>query len=191
MTESIQEQNTTSQSYLPPTPDRLRRIWTILLICLIIGSFLAILLVPNSKNIEQNTNSIAPTIQPSAPEERNPFREARNIKRRSDVQAIANAIEVYMQEQGTLPPGITGQIQPIAKAGADICAAISPTYIGAIPRDPQQQFDPDNPYSTGGSIFDCNESYISGYAIIRNNDESFTVLAPMTENMEVIAVTKK
>src|SRR3954471_322694 len=65
------------------------------------------------------------------------FAQANNTKRRSDVNAILNAIHQYAADNhGTLPTGITTNLQNIASGAADICANIVPQYIAALPSDP-------------------------------------------------------
>src|SRR5260370_37906062 len=67
------------------------------------------------------------------------FSQANNTKRRSDVNAILNAIDQYAADnKGTLPAGITTTDQDIAKTGgADLCAALVTKYLSAIPVDPK------------------------------------------------------
>ena len=55
------------------------------------------------------------------------FAQANNTKRRSDVNAILNAVNQYMADnRGNLPAGIGTTAAPISGAvgGANICAAI-------------------------------------------------------------------
>src|SRR5688572_15066038 len=66
------------------------------------------------------------------------FAQARDTQRVSDVSAISNAIGQYTADnKGILPPAITSTDQEIKKSGgADICAALVPTYMAALPVDP-------------------------------------------------------
>src|SRR6266480_5949829 len=71
------------------------------------------------------------------------FSQANNTKRRSDVNAILNAIDQYAADnKGTLPANIpdtgTGAENIGTGAGkADICADLVTTYLAALPADPQ------------------------------------------------------
>src|SRR5438445_379142 len=58
------------------------------------------------------------------------FSQANNTKRRSDVNAILNAIDQYAADnKGSLPAGITTTDQDIKKtAGADLCASLVTKY---------------------------------------------------------------
>src|SRR3982751_6623312 len=62
------------------------------------------------------------------------FSQANNTKRRSDVNAILNAVHQYAADNhGTLPAGITTTLQDVSSVAANICAAVVPTYIAALP----------------------------------------------------------
>src|SRR5436190_22976941 len=64
------------------------------------------------------------------------FAQANNTKRRSDVNAILNAINQYMADnKGVLPAGITSTDREISDGGANLCAVLVPTYIAALPVD--------------------------------------------------------
>src|SRR5438309_2042263 len=69
------------------------------------------------------------------------FSQANDTKRRSDVNAILNAIDQYAADnKGTLPTGITASDQEIAGGGtgqADICSALVTKYLAALPVDPK------------------------------------------------------
>lgn len=108
----------------------------------------------------------------------NPRRQlqlANDTQRRSDVQAILNAIYQYSTDHtGQFPAGMpaSGASEPISSAaggtGAAFCQALvtaTPNYIAAIPRDP-----------TTGSYTDCN-TYSSGYTIQMNANGRITVAA--------------
>ena len=116
------------------------------------------------------------------------FGQANNTRRRSEVTQILNAVGAYSADhKGLLPTGIptgaVGAALPIASGGAnaDICAAIMPTYIPALPQDPQQ--------GTGTAITDCT-SYTTGYTIVQDAAHRVTVIAPLAENSEVISNTR-
>jgi len=81
------------------------------------------------------------------------FAQANNTQRRSDVNAILNAIHQYAAaKKGVLPTGIDtterelcmpaatcGTVPPLAAASdtVNICADLVPDYLAALPTDPQ------------------------------------------------------
>src|SRR6266550_314150 len=65
------------------------------------------------------------------------FAQANNTKRRSDVNAILNAIDQYAADnKGALPAGIGATVTTISKTGADVCASLVTKYLAALPVDP-------------------------------------------------------
>src|SRR5262245_47266877 len=66
------------------------------------------------------------------------FQQANNTQRRSDVDAISNAVAQYAaQNKGALPAGITSTPKTIASSGGvDLCSILVPTYIADLPIDP-------------------------------------------------------
>src|ERR1700680_3855005 len=64
------------------------------------------------------------------------FSQANNTKRRSDVNAILNAVDQYAADnKGALPSAITTTTQTIANTGADLCASLVTKYLAALPVD--------------------------------------------------------
>ncbi len=113
------------------------------------------------------------------------FAQANNTKRRSDVNAILNAVNQYMADNvGAVPTGVTDVVQNISDAGADICAALVPQYIAALPVDPS--------VNDGVSVTDCTTvGYDSGYTIAQSATNSrITVTAPGVEIGDNISVTR-
>ncbi len=114
----------------------------------------------------------------------NQFAKANNTKRRSDVNAILNAVNQYMADnKGVLPTGIGTTASTISNAGADLCTVLVPSYIAALPVDPQ----------TGGGteVTDCGSAYDTNYEIVQSTaDSRITVSAPGAELSESIAVTR-
>lgn len=108
------------------------------------------------------------------------FAQADNTKRSSDVSALLNAIHQYSADhRGVLPAGIPVGVYPtdakhISKAGADICASISPTYISLLPSDPKAA-------NNGVAISDCTGSYDTEYAVVQDSNGRVTVAAPNTD----------
>ena len=113
------------------------------------------------------------------------FAQANNTKRRSDVNAILNAVNQYMADkQGALPAGITSSSLSIKKTGgADICVALVPQYIAALPADPKT--------NEGKSVTDCTSEYVTGYDIVQSaTNNRVTVSAPGVELQDSISVTR-
>jgi prepilin-type N-terminal cleavage/methylation domain-containing protein len=114
------------------------------------------------------------------------FSQANNTKRRSDVNAILNAVNQYMADnKGALPAGITGVDQEISDTGANICAALVPLYIAALPVDPQT--------NNGIAITEagCAGVYNTSYSIIQNAPNNrITVTATTVELGDPVSVTR-
>lgn len=111
------------------------------------------------------------------------FGQANNTRRRSDVTQILNAIGAYSADnKGVLPTAITDTPTDISKANIDLCAALVPNYIPALPQDPQT--------GNGTSITDCASSYDTGYTVVKDANNRVTVAAPGAENSEVISNTR-
>lgn len=110
------------------------------------------------------------------------FRQANNTQRRSDVNAILNAVTQYAADNnGALPTGITNTDTNIGSGtgDVDICDDLVDTYIAEMPVDP-----------TEGSWTDCN-SYDAGYTISTSgNSGRITVAAPNAELDEEIELTR-
>jgi prepilin-type N-terminal cleavage/methylation domain-containing protein len=118
------------------------------------------------------------------------FAQANNTKRRSDVNAILNAVNQYMADyKGNIAAlGITETAltlkKPVSTDGVDICAALVPTYIAALPADPQ--------VGDGAAISDCTvAAYDTGYTIVRSADNNrITVSATTVELEDPVSVTR-
>ncbi len=112
--------------------------------------------------------------------------KANNMKRRSDINAILNAVNQYTAaNKGNIPPGITQNSLQISKSGADLCAMLVPEYTLNLPVDPY--------INTGKNVDElgCSESYYTGYMIYQSPvDSSITVTAPYAELDDVISVTR-
>ncbi|MDP2637950.1 MAG: type II secretion system protein [Candidatus Levybacteria bacterium] len=118
------------------------------------------------------------------------FAQANNTKRRSDVNAILNAVNQYMADnKGVLPSGITTTAQNISDTAANICTALVPTYIAALPADPQIN----SGLGVGAAISDCAQigGYDTGYTIVQSADNNrITVTAPTVELSDPVSVTR-
>lgn len=118
------------------------------------------------------------------------FAQANNTARRSDANAILNAISQYVADnKGLLPTGIAASDadKPISSAVggtlAGFCNALVPTYIAALPADPQS-----------GTFTDCTD-YATGYTVSvsaagANQTPRVTIKAPGAELGQVISVTR-
>lgn len=125
------------------------------------------------------------------------FAQANNTKRRSDITSILNAISQYgADNHGTLPGGIPvddgdpatvdalyiGDDGDPATSEADICDDIMPTYISALPADPET--------NNGAAVTDCDVTYSTGYMVVRDANNRVTVSAPDAQLSEVISITR-
>ena len=117
------------------------------------------------------------------------FSQANNTKRRSDVNAILNAIDQYAADhKGLLPTAVTTTVQPISNTAANICADLVTTYLAELPADPQT--------GTPNSSIDLTEcgdvaGYVTGYTVVQSaSDNRVTVAAPGAELTEIISVTR-
>lgn len=112
------------------------------------------------------------------------FSQANNTKRRSDVNALLNAIHQYAADnRGTLPAGITTSAQTISSTGVNICAALVTTYMAALPVDPLT--------SNGTPVTNCAGVWNTNYQVFRSAaDNRITIIAPAAELSETISVTR-
>ncbi len=113
------------------------------------------------------------------------FSQSNNTKRSSDVNAILNAVNQSMADnKGSVPAGITAVVQNVANTGADICTALVPTYIAALPVDPLT--------NNGTPITDCAQvgGYDTNYTIVSGAGNRITVAAPAAELGASISVTR-
>jgi type IV pilus assembly protein PilA len=107
------------------------------------------------------------------------FAQANNTKRASDVNAILNAVHQYaVDNNGILPTGLSATTASTAIAdelggtGA-FCTDLVPTYIAALPSDPQA-------LNGGANITTCSGDWDTGYMISVANGR-VTVTADDTE----------
>lgn len=123
------------------------------------------------------------------------FAQANNTQRRSDVNAILNAIHQYgASNKGVLPAGIDTTLRELcipaltcatapATATVDICASLVPTYLAALPTDPQ----------TAVPFVNCISNYDTRYSVQSTGaagGNRITVTALTPELSEVITVTR-
>jgi len=106
------------------------------------------------------------------------FAQANNTQRASDVNAVLNAVHQFMVDsRGVLPAGLVAgdADKPVSTAVggtlAAFCTALVPTYIAALPTDPQD----------GTTFVDCTD-YATAYTIsVSATNNRITVEAPGTE----------
>ncbi len=112
------------------------------------------------------------------------FAQANNTQRRSDVNAILNAVHQYAADtDGALPAGITTTAANVSSTGANICALLVSDYLAALPADPAAG----EPVDEAG----CAAAYDTGYTIVTSaTNNRVTVTAPSAELSEVISATR-
>lgn len=117
------------------------------------------------------------------------FSQANNTKRRSDVNAILNAVHQYAADnKGTIPATITTAVLDVSSTGgANFCLDIVPQYIAALPTDPTAGLP-----TAGANITDCaTAGWNADYQITKSASNSrITVSAPGAELLETITVTR-
>lgn len=107
--------------------------------------------------------------------------QARNAKRRSDINTLSTAIAAHnIANNNALTKIVPMLPTKISKDGFDLCGYIVPTEMMQIPADPQKK----------EQITSCKEPYDSGYEINKDNSGKITITAPLAENGETITVTR-
>jgi type IV pilus assembly protein PilA len=96
-----------------------------------------------------------------------------------------NAIHQYVAEnKGQLPPALTAltanTVTPVSSTGLNICADLMPNYIPALPTEPSL---------ATAAVTDCT-TYNTGYSVTKDAQNRITVSSPVTDNGEVITVTR-
>ncbi len=102
------------------------------------------------------------------------FAQANNAKRSADIANLLNAItQLKVDKRGTLPVEVpTGAVAFASTTSnmPDLCNAIVPTYIAALPTDP-----------TTGVFTSCNATFDTGYNILQTTEGRITISAPDAE----------
>ena len=113
------------------------------------------------------------------------FALANDTKRRSDVNAILNAVGQYMADNhGTLPTGIpSGTAAEISDSGANICSSLISTYLAALPTDPKSA-------TNGAPVTSCAGTYSTGYSIVQSATDNRITVSAVGEITPVITVTR-
>lgn len=116
------------------------------------------------------------------------FSQANNTKRRSDVNAILNAINQYAADKKgdisalSIPAAATKIGKGVGEV--DVCDALVPKYIAAFPTDPLST-------ANGTAVTDCSTAYETDYNVLQSaSDNRITVSAPKAELTETISVTR-
>ena len=118
------------------------------------------------------------------------FAQANNTARRSDVNTLLNAIHQYAADnKGLLPANMPAKgaaaVLVEKTGGADICAAVSPTYVAQLPTDPTLNV---------AAVSDCTAAYNTGYNVSVDTSGRVTVAAPGAEAVggvtPIISVTR-
>lgn len=109
------------------------------------------------------------------------FAQGRDSQRRNDVLALLNSVQQNMADnKGTFSVTIPSTATEIKKtAGVDLCSAVMPSYISALPVDP----------NSGAAVTDCTGDYVTGYSISKDSSGRITVKAT-PEVASVISVTR-
>lgn len=111
--------------------------------------------------------------------------DSRNSQRSTDVSTILNGVYQYsIDNNGTLPAGITTTATEICATGASSCTGLvdlsaitaNGKYLVSIPKDPQCS----SSCATNGT----------GYRIVKDANGRLTVSAPSAEQSKTISVTK-
>lgn len=110
------------------------------------------------------------------------FAQANNTQRRSDVNAILNAIHQYAADnKGNIPAGIGASATPICEdgtitctSGVDLCTTLVSKYLADIPKDPKDgEVDP----ATNGPCASGTDSYDTKYTVLKGANNRITVTA--------------
>lgn len=111
------------------------------------------------------------------------LKDADDTKRRSDINAILNAVSQYMVDNNGVVTGLSipATATDIKDTGGVNLCSLVPTYIAALPRDPAILNGVDIPCTVG-------VAYTSGYQISATSNR-VTVTAP-SANTPPITVTR-
>lgn len=119
------------------------------------------------------------------------FSQANDVQRRSDVNAILNAIQQFAADnKGTLPAGITTTTKTVTSTAGvgnvDLCADLVPTYIADLPLDPTTGSEtPANSICT-----DAAATYDTGYTVAKSAAGNRITVTAAGEITTTITVTR-
>ena len=126
------------------------------------------------------------------------FAQANDTKKKSDVNAILNAIGQYTADSvnaGQLPAGLVAGTTytigaPASATLVDLCDDLVPTYIQALPVDPQTGAVPVTLVDDGAGNLVCPAAYNTGYSVVRDTNGRVTVSSTSQVDGTVISVTR-
>ena len=100
------------------------------------------------------------------------FGQANDTKRRSDITQVLNAVGQYSASNGgNIPAEITTTAQTINSTNfPNMCTALVPNYIPALPADPN--------LNNQAGVSSCTGTWDTGYTIVRDANNRITVTAP-------------
>jgi prepilin-type N-terminal cleavage/methylation domain-containing protein len=115
------------------------------------------------------------------------FEAANNSARKSNLNAIINAIGQYtVDKKGSLPPGLPAAGAAAIDIPPALCTALMPTFIPAIPTDPKS-----TDYG-GEGVTTCADlgGKDTDYEVAQDAAGRVTVSAPLAESGETIEITR-
>lgn len=118
------------------------------------------------------------------------FEQANDTQRRSDVNAVLNAIHQYgVDNKGSLPAsiGTTAKVIGSDTAGgqADLCADLVPKYLADLPLDPTAGTKaPTDSVCTGAT------SYGTGYSVVSSATDNRVTVSATGQVTAAITVTR-
>ncbi len=112
------------------------------------------------------------------------LQKASNSKRRSDVNALLRAVNMYEAEYSSMNNMLSDEPQMISKQGVDLCSVLVPKYIASMPVDPNINI------GRRIDVIDCESNYMTGYMINKSATGKITVSALYAENGEIISESR-
>ena len=107
--------------------------------------------------------------------------KSEDTQRRADINSTLNAINQYMiDNNGQAPAGVGASATPISSTGADLCTALVPQYIAALPQDPAET----SANGDGVSATECGAAYDTGYEVSASNSR-VTVYATAADGTSI------
>ena len=116
------------------------------------------------------------------------FAQANDTKRRSDVNAILNAVHQYaVNNNGVLPATIPGTATAISNTLTGFCAGLVPTYIAALPSDPTAGT---GTAANGANVTNCAGTWGTGYTILNSATDNRITVSAVGQITNPISVTR-
>lgn len=116
------------------------------------------------------------------------FQQANDVKRRSDVNTLLNAITQYAADnRGTLPAGIAQTTTDISDTGVGVafCTDVVTRYLAGLPQDPRET------QIGGGTITVCATTpWDTGYTVLQSASDNRVTVSAVGELTGVISVTR-